>query len=379
MVNGQPLRFFHFSGFDPADRPRCPSTRRGSAPDAARPGGAVRGVRGRAVGARASTEEAPALDVRAARRRDAADAALRRLYGEGEREGAFRLSPFTEAGTPSSSTGVRNRPDRGAATADPAGAGVYDARADLKRRSRLDGERRAALLLVDLSPSTGRRRSGLPPHWLPGAGRRGPGERRGPSEEPWGVNVAGYLRSELGVGEAARAVITGLDARGVPLMPVQGAYVPSSRQGHAFAFLDTDAAPFPVNLICVNADQLPAFLTRRRTAVLAGRYTIGFWWWEVTAFPERSLGALDLVDEVWVGSEHVADALRPVSKVADRQGPDPGDDAADRPYSREQLGLPDGIPVLLHVRFPQRDRAQEPDGVIDAFKRRSRPAAERRS
>ena len=40
---------------------------------------------------------------------------------------------------------------------------------------------------------------------------------------PWGVNVAGFFRSELGLGEAARLLIAALDAVRVPALPMQGA------------------------------------------------------------------------------------------------------------------------------------------------------------
>ena len=216
---------------------------------------------------------------------------------------------------------------------------------------------------------------GLPPEWLPSAPD---GDEQTPSEaeeESWGVNVAGYLRSELGVGEAARTVITGLDARGVPLMPIHGAYVPNSRQGHAFAFLGTDAAPFPVNLICVNADQLPSFLRDAGRRFCAGRYTIGFWWWEVTTFPQRSLGALDLVDEVWVGSEHVAEALRSVSNVAVVKVRIPVTMPPIVPYSRAQLGLPDGFLFFFMFDFHSVLERKNPMGVIDAFKRAFEPGS----
>ena len=59
---------------------------------------------------------------------------------------------------------------------------------------------------------------------------------------PWGVNVAGYLRSELGVAEAARLAIRALDAADVPVMPVHGSHVPTSRQQHAFAHVRPEAA-----------------------------------------------------------------------------------------------------------------------------------------
>ena len=39
------------------------------------------------------------------------------------------------------------------------------------------------------------------------------------------------------------------------------------------------------------------------------RAQLGLWFWEVSDFPERWLPSFDHVDEVWVASEHVADAL----------------------------------------------------------------------
>lgn len=158
-------------------------------------------------------------------------------------------------------------------------------------------------------------------------------------------------------------------------MPVHGAFVPSSRQGHAFACLDPAAALFPVNLICINADELPAFLADAGRDFSEGRYTIGFWWWEVTTFPERSLGALDLVDEVWVGSAHVAAALRPVSKVPIVKVRIPVTVPPIVRYSREQLGLPEGYLFLFMFDFHSVIERKNPIGVIDAFRRAFAPGS----
>ncbi len=78
---------------------------------------------------------------------------------------------------------------------------------------------------------------------------------------------------------------------------------------------DTDAAVFPINIVCVNADVLSHWAAQAGEDFFSGRYTIGFWWWEVLAFPHEWLPAFDLVDEVWVATQHVADALMPVSSV----------------------------------------------------------------
>jgi glycosyltransferase involved in cell wall biosynthesis/SAM-dependent methyltransferase len=377
-VNGQSLRFFHFSGFDPA-RPFTLSKHQ----------------------TRVRLPDEPVIatlcDDYANELRDygfdeerrepwpydrLADGTvltpqLRRIYIEGEREGCFRLSPFTDAGTQEFIKWCQ----------EPAGPGaaygltrlamvVYDARADLKQTfpdlAGQDGPRFYAWLCVNRNDAT---HLGVPPRWLPGVPKPvEPDEPEG-DDEPWGVNVAGYLRSELGVGEAARTVISALDARDVPVMPVHGTYVPNSRQGHSFAFFATDDAPFPVNLICVNADQLPAFLRDAGPRFSDGRYTIGFWWWEVTTFPPRSLDAFDLVDEVWVGSEHVAEAVRAVTNLAVVKVRIPVMMPPIVPYTRAHLGLPEGYLFCFIFDFHSVIERKNPMAVIDAFRRAFEPGS----
>jgi FkbM family methyltransferase len=371
-VDGAPLRFFHFSGFDPA-RPYALSKhqtriRLPDAPDLAtlcQEYAAELRDSGFDAAAQAPWMYAALADG------TPLTPSLRRLYGEGEREGAFNLSPFTEAGTAEFIAWCQGPAERGSAHGvTRAALALYDARPDLQAAfPDLDGEDGSRFFWwishhrqqgVDL---------GLPPAWLP-APVLGSDEEPVPEEGmPWGVNVAGYLRSVLGVGEHARAIIKGLDARGVPLMPVHGAYVPHSRQGEAFAFLKPAAAPFPVNLICVNADELPGFFADAGPLFWEGRYTIGFWAWEVTTFPERSLGAFDLVDEVWVGSEFVAAALRLVSEVPIVKVRIPVTMPPLVPYSREELGLPDGFLFFFMFDFHSAIERKNPIGLINAFRK----------
>jgi glycosyltransferase involved in cell wall biosynthesis len=254
---------------------------------------------------------------------------------------------------------------------------VYSGRSDLRSAfpdlDGGDGERFAVWLAQNREQAAD---LGLPPDWLP---EPPPGDDlpAAPNVEgpPWGVNVAGYLRSELGVGEAARTVVCALDARGVPVMPIHGRYVPNSRQGHAFAILDPSAAPFPVNLICVNADELPAFLTDAGPGFSDGRYTIGFWWWEVTTVPERSIGALDLLDELWVGSTHVAQALEPVSPVPVVKVRIPVTVPPIVPYSRQELGLPEGFLFLFMFDFHSVIERKNPMAAIEAFRNAFEPGS----
>jgi hypothetical protein len=73
----------------------------------------------------------------------------------------------------------------------------------------------------------------IAPALLPSYDEDAPAEVATGTPKPAGVNVAGYLRSELGVGEVARQIIGALDTQRVPLVPV-GLHAPNSRSGHEF-------------------------------------------------------------------------------------------------------------------------------------------------
>jgi glycosyltransferase involved in cell wall biosynthesis len=192
---------------------------------------------------------------------------------------------------------------------------------------------------------------------------------------PWGVNVAGYFESELGVGEAARLVVAALDTVDVALLPVHGRSVPSSRQGHPFTSLDASAARFPVNLVCVNADGLPGFREEVGNGFFAGRYTIGMWWWEVSRTPVEWRSAFEMVDEIWVGSEHVAKALSVDSSVPVYTVTLPVLRPRIEAMSRERLGVPEGFAFLFMFDYHSVFERKNPLAVIEAFRSAFAPDA----
>jgi len=170
-----------------------------------------------------------------------------------------------------------------------------------------------------------------------------------------GVNLAGYLDSVLGVGEAGRQVGRALESAGVPVA--------------RFSLIDSgrpwpDPPPHPVNLVCVNPDGLEGAHDKLGDAFFEGRYTIGLWWWEVDAFPERWRRAFDLVDEVWVGSHHVADALSAVSPVPVVRVPLP---LALEPAGEPEVDLPDGFKYLFAFDYGGVFERKNPLGLLQAF------------
>ena len=139
--------------------------------------------------------------------------------------------------------------------------------------------------------------------------RKQPGTPR-----PFGVNVAGCLPSEKGMGEAARADVRGLEAAGVPYVLNNFLDAGSVNQDATFARF-ADDNPYPFNLVHLNADAVPAFVCQRGEAYFHGRYNIGFWAWELAEFPDQWETSFQYFDEIWVASSFVLDAVSRASRV----------------------------------------------------------------
>ena len=184
----------------------------------------------------------------------------------------------------------------------------------------------------------------------------------------FGVNVVGYLNSELGVGEVARQVIDALDSVGLPTLPV-GLTAPGSRQGHHYAHVGLSPDDFPVNLVCVNADMLPGLAAQVDPSFFDGRHTIGLWWWEASVFPERWRSSFDYVDELWAGSEFVAETLAAASSTPVVHMPMPVTLPPVITPEREAIGLPDGFVFLLLYDFNSVLGRKNPLGLLEAFLR----------
>lgn len=187
-----------------------------------------------------------------------------------------------------------------------------------------------------------------------------------------GVNVVGYLDDERGVGEAARQILTALRNGEVPAAEVD-APTEVRKIADALGGLGYEDYPYDFNLICVNADMLPFVAKGLGPRFFEGRHSAGLWFWEVSHFPEEQRHAFDNVDEVWVASEHVADALRPLSSKpvqTIRMPIVPGEPAE---ATRAQLGMPEGFCFLFLFDYRSVFKRKNPLGLVEAFCRAFEP------
>lgn len=182
-----------------------------------------------------------------------------------------------------------------------------------------------------------------------------------------GVNVAGYISAESGLGEATRAAIHALEIAGIPvaLNNLRGPQRALDRTYTKF----TDAHPHPFNLIHLNADNMAAFAGCQGRSYFRDRYSIGFWFWELDAFRDDWRGAFRHVDEVWVASEHTRRAVgqrAPVPVVSIPLGIEMPECA---PHGRAHFGLPEQAFVFMCVfDVSSQMERKNPFAVIRAFR-----------
>ena len=180
-----------------------------------------------------------------------------------------------------------------------------------------------------------------------------------------GVNVVGFFRAEFGQGEAARRLVAALERTGLPFTTVTYEKIPH-RQEHPFAERNGDV--HPANIVCLNAEHLVQFMLDGGRDLLRNRYSVGLWFWETSRFPRRFSHALDYLDEVWVASDFVRDAVANETSKPVLTFPLPVLVPEPPALGRSDLGLPEDAFVFLFVfDFFSTLERKNPLGLIDAF------------
>ncbi|HEY2436114.1 MAG TPA: glycosyltransferase [Solirubrobacteraceae bacterium] len=188
------------------------------------------------------------------------------------------------------------------------------------------------------------------------------------------VRLTGYLGHTLGLGAAARGYAQALGAAGVPVrtvtVPLHHLALPvelAEEYGrHGFEDLSHDGE-HGFEIIAVNADELPDFVTRLGDAYFEGP-RIGIWGWETNSIPPRWQRAFALIDEIWVYSRFMAENIGAVAPVPVIALPPPVA-APPVPVSPVRLGVPDGYLFLFVFDYLSTVQRKNPVGLIEAFRR----------
>ena len=376
-VDGEPLRFYHFSGYDPR-RPRELSKHQNRVRMASHPAlMRICDEYGEAL-MECGFEETTAWPYGWGETADGLkiDRTVRDLFRESVENEEFTDSLFKPAGA---ATFRRNLTEQVAGTADHKigrfAAQIWEQRDDLRQAyPDIDGPDAAGFVewLHTFGPETG-----APPELLTadappaprGNGAAAPTTTRAATPVPIeeGVNVVGYLSSERGVGEVARQMLAALRSRDIAAAGIDTPTEPAEIEKQLLKVRPADH-PYDYNLICVNADMTPAVTAALGRSFFEGRRTAGLWFWEVSEFPDYWRKSFDEVDEVWVATEHIADALRSLTTKPVRTVRVPLTPGPVGAMSRAELGLPEGFTFLFVFDYRSVFRRKNPLGLVHAFK-----------
>lgn len=131
-----------------------------------------------------------------------------------------------------------------------------------------------------------------------------------------GINLAGYLRAETGLGQAARGMAAALEAAQVPFSVANletGNY--ARHTNTSYLHKENRQPRYDITILVINPDNIANAKLWLPKALFAGRYVIGYWVWELPEIPDDWSPVFRLVDEVWAASRFVEKALKAKSPV----------------------------------------------------------------
>jgi len=125
------------------------------------------------------------------------------------------------------------------------------------------------------------------------------------------VNLVGYARGELGVGEDVRMVSSALDSVNIRHAIIDiSEFLKSARKNDSFAAHDLSDTPIhDITIYCMPMFDLARLYLDVGKKFFKGQYKIGYFPWELPGSPAGWSDVYDLVDEIWAPSTFIAQAF----------------------------------------------------------------------
>lgn len=186
-----------------------------------------------------------------------------------------------------------------------------------------------------------------------------------------GLNVIGWFRADLGVGESARCMARAADAAGLPSALVD-LRLPCKNpmSDPTFAARLGPENPQPVNVFHIDPPGMRDVDHHHGKQFRRDRYNIGYWAWELPEFPESWIQYAEYCDEIWAPSRFAAEAI--AEKVPVPVLTMPHAISFPRPTGdqRPKFGLPaDQFLFLFLYDLNSYSERKNPAAVLDAFRR----------
>src|SRR4051812_48247119 len=187
---------------------------------------------------------------------------------------------------------------------------------------------------------------------------------------PFGVNLIAYIRAEMGLGTAARGMAAALDSAAIPFNVLNFERGnPSLHRDRSWSHKEVLSSSHEFTILVVNPDNIANAKELAQKRNVSDRYTIGYWFWELPEIPDGWLSAFSTVNEVWVPSRFVHDAVATKSSVPVFRVPLAVSVRPTHKFSRKSFHLPEGQFLFLTMGDTQSQLTRKnPLGTIRAFK-----------
>ncbi len=189
-----------------------------------------------------------------------------------------------------------------------------------------------------------------------------------------GMNIAGFLTADLGVGESARCMVRAADAAGIPTALVPLKLNCKNRLGdQTFAARLQDANPHDVNVVHVDPPASRDLDHHHGKGFRAGKYNIAYFAWELPEFPDAWVPSFDYYDEIWCPSDFSAAAIALKSPLPVLTMPHAitlAPPAVSVAEARARFGLPaDRFLFLTLFDLNSYAARKNPQAAVEAFRR----------
>jgi glycosyltransferase involved in cell wall biosynthesis len=185
-----------------------------------------------------------------------------------------------------------------------------------------------------------------------------------------GINLMGYARAENGVAEACRMTAKSLTSIQIPFGIIN--YSQAGLREGDLSWLNKEITKpkYNINIIHVNADSLPSLFQHFANSYFQGRYNIGYWFWELPEFPDEWRDRFSLLNEVWVSSNFVQEAIQKKANIPVKRIPLAITMDTNDLFCRKHFGLPEDRFLFLAMydtwSYQQR---KNPWAAIETFKK----------
>jgi glycosyltransferase involved in cell wall biosynthesis len=186
-----------------------------------------------------------------------------------------------------------------------------------------------------------------------------------------GLNIAGFFKADLGVGESVRCMARAADAAGLATSLVNlKLHCINPQTDDSYNERLQDQNPHPVNVFHLDAPVSRDIDHHHGPGFRKGKYNIAYWACELPEFPEAWVHHANYFDEIWTPSRFTTEAIGPKVPLPVITMPHAISFARPMGNFRRKYGLPeDKFLFLFLYDLNSYSERKNPAAVLEAFRR----------